>query len=183
MLGAAGVTVGLALQNALSNLAGGFIIMLAKPFQAGDYIRIGGEEGYAESMTILYTQLLTRDNRRVYIPNSIVSSGALVNLSQKGRMRLDIPLTVSYDSDLHAAKAALLDAVGALPCTLKDPAAVVAVSALGESGVELLILVWVSKENYFTAKSAILEASKSALEEAGVIIPFPQVDVHLPDKQ
>ena len=180
MLGAAGVTVGLALQNALSNLAGGFIIMLAKPFQAGDYIRVGNEEGYAESVTILYTQLLTRENRRIYIPNSIVSSGAVVNLSQKGRLRLSVPLSVSYDTDLGAARTVLLEAVRALTVTLKDPPPVMEISALADSGVELVLFVWVSKENYFTAKSAVLEAAKNALDTAGITIPFPQVDVHMP---
>lgn len=182
MLGAAGVTVGLALQNALSNLAGGFIILFAKPFQAGDYVRIGSDEGYAESVTILYTQLLTRDNRRIYIPNSIVSSGAVVNLSQKGKLRVSVPVSVSYDTDLSAARDVLLEAVLALPVTLKDPAPTVTVTALGESGVDLSVNVWVSKENYFPANPAILEAAKNALDQAGIAIPFPQMDVHMLNK-
>lgn len=178
LLGAAGVTVGLALQNSLSNLAGGFVLMLAKPFQAGDYIITGGEEGYVEAVTILYTQLTTRDNRSIYIPNSAVSAGAVVNLSRKGKLRVSIPVTVSYDSDIKAARAALLDAVKPLKFALEKPEPTVTVDALGESGITLLLNVWVGKSDYFTAQPALRETVRDALRAAGIEIPFPQLVVH-----
>lgn len=180
LLGAAGVTVGLALQNSLSNLAGGFVLMLAKPFQAGDYILADGEEGYVEAVTILYTQLTTRDNRSVYLPNSKVSSGAVINLSQKGKLRISATVSVSYDTDIAAARTALLEAVKPLKFALDKPEPTVTVDALADSGITLSLNVWVGKSDYFTAQPALRETVKNALNAAGITIPFPQVDVHFP---
>lgn len=178
LLGAAGVTVGLALQSSLSNLAGGFVLMLAKPFQAGDYIIADGQEGFVEAVTILYTQLTTRDNRSVYLPNSIVSSGAVVNLSQKGKLRLNVKVTVPYSANLDSVRYALLTAVNKLDCIEKQPEPNVIVDALGDYGVELLLNAWVGKQAYFTAAPVLRETAKAALDAAGIAIPFPQIDVH-----
>ena len=178
LLGAAGVTVGLALQNSLSNLAGGFVLMLAKPFQAGDYILVGNTEGYVEAVTILYTQLTTRDNRSVFLPNSIVSSGSVVNLSQKGKLRVSIPVTVAYDTEIEAAREALLDAVTQLVVVLKTPAPSVTVSELGDHGIELSLNVWVGKSDYFSVQPLLREIIKAALDASGIEIPYPQLDVH-----
>lgn len=178
MVGAAGVTVGLAMQNSLSQLAGGFLLLLAKPFQAGDYIIADGEEGFVDSVTILYTKLITRDNRVVYLPNGSVSSGALVNLSQRGTLKVCVPISVSYSADLQKARAAILNAVGSSGQILQEPAPSVTVSALADSGVELSVNVWVKRADYFGTRGVILEISKQALDEAGVEIPFPQIVVH-----
>ena len=182
LLGAACVTVGLALQNSLSNLAGGFVLMLAKPFQAGDYILADGEEGYVEAVTILYTQLTTRDNRSVYLPNSVVSAGSVVNFSRKGKLRVSIPVSVSYDTDIAAARAALLEAVEPLTFALDKPEPTVIVDALADSGITLSLNVWVGKSDYFTAQPALRETVRNALSAAGIVIPFPQLDVHMPQK-
>lgn len=182
LLGAAGVTVGLALQNSLSNLAGGFVLMLAKPFQAGDYIIADGEEGYVEAVTILYTQLTTRDNRSVYLPNSRVSSGAVVNLSRKGKLRISIPVSVSYSTDIAQTRDALLTAAKKQKYVIREPEPTVTVNALGDSGMELLLNVWVAKFDYFTAQPELRELVKLTLDEAGVEIPFPQVVVHKGEK-
>lgn len=178
VIGAAGVTIGLALQNSLSNLAGGFVILFAKPFQRGDYIKTGDEEGYVESVTILYTELITRDNRSIYLPNSIVSGGAVVNLSKNGKLRVTVKVTVSYRTDLSAAKAILLKAMNGLKITLKSPEPFVTVAELAASGIELEVSAWVNKTDYFLAPSKMLEAAKLALDSAGIEIPFPQVVVH-----
>ena len=178
LLGALGVTVGLALQNSLSNLAGGFVLMLARPFQAGDYIIADGEEGYVEAVTILYTQLTTRDNRSVYLPNSMVSSGAVINLSRKGKLRVSIPVSVSYSTNIAAARNALLTAAKQEKYVIREPEPTVTVNALGESGMELMLNVWVSEFDYFTAQPELRELVKHSLDEAGVEIPFPQVVVH-----
>ncbi|MBR3447949.1 MAG: mechanosensitive ion channel family protein [Oscillospiraceae bacterium] len=182
LLGAAGVTVGLALQNSLSNLAGGFVLMLAKPFQAGDYIIADGEEGYVEAVTILYTQLTTRDNRSVYLPNSRVSSGAVVNLSRKGKLRISIPVSVSYSTDIAQTRDALLTAAKKQKYVIREPEPTVTVNVLGDSGMELLLNVWVAKFDYFTAQPELRELVKLTLDEAGVEIPFPQVVVHKGEK-
>ena len=178
VIGAAGVTVGLALQNALSNLSGGFIIMLSKPFQAGDYIIAGGKEGFVESVTILHTQLRTRDHRCIYLPNSIVSAGAVENLTQKGELRLAVPVTVSYRADIKAARDVLLKAVNATEHILKKPEAAVSVKELGDHGVVLCIYCWVKPEHCMTAEAAVREAAKYALDAAGIEIPYPQLVLH-----
>lgn len=178
VVGAAGVTIGLALQNSLSNLAGGFVILFAKPFQRGDYISVGTDEGFVESVSILYTELVTLDNRCVYLPNSIVSGGAVINLSKNGKLRVNVRVSVAYDTDLSEAKAVLLKAVSGLKIALKTPEPFVTVAELAESGVVLGVYIWVNKSNYFIAPSQMLQASKEALAAAGITIPFPQVVVH-----
>lgn len=178
VVGAAGLAIGLALQNSLSNLAGGFIILFAKPFQRGDYIIIGEEAGFVEAVTILYTELITLDNRSIHLPNSIVSAGAVQNLSQNGTLRVSVPVTVSYDTDLGKAKAILLKTAAGLPVTRKEPAPVAAVTELGNHGVTLTVLFWVEKGDYFTASGKMLEAVKYAFDEADITIPYPQLDLH-----
>lgn len=178
VVGAAGLAVGLALQNSLSNLAGGFIILFAKPFQRGDYIETAGESGFVESVTILYTQLITRDNRSIYLPNSIVSSGAVQNLSQNGTLRISVPVSVSYQTDLKTAKDILLETVKSLSITRKEPEPSVAVTELGTHGITLTVYYWVGKNDSFIAPSKLLEAVKYAFDEAGIEIPYPQIDVH-----
>lgn len=178
VVGAAGVAIGLALQSSLSDLAGGFIIMFAKPFQAGDYIIAGGQEGFVESVSILYTHLMTVDNRSIYLPNNIVAGGAVVNLSQKGILRISVPVSVSYDTDLDLARRVLIDAVKQQKLILCEPAPTVLVKELADSGIVLHVSVWVKKTNYFIAPSAVMECAKKAFEKAGISIPFPQVDVH-----
>ncbi len=178
LLGTAGVAIGLALQNTLSNLAGGFLIMLAKPFRSGDYIRVGDAEGYVESVTILYTTLRALDNRVFYLPNGSVSAGQIVNLSEKGTLRVNPSLSVSYSTDIDKARSAILTALAAEQKILKDPPPVVVVTELGDSGVKLTVFAWVNKSDYIAAPSRILEVSKKALDAAGIEIPFPQVVVH-----
>ena len=178
VVGAAGLAVGLALQNSLSNLAGGFIILFAKPFQRGDYIISGENAGYVEGVTILYTELITLDNRTIFLPNSIVSSGALQNLSQNGTLRVSVPVTVSYRSDLSIVKDVLLNAVSSLAITQKDPAPSIAVTELGENGITLTAFFWVKQNDYFTAPAKLLEAVKAAFDEAEIEIPYPQIVIH-----
>ncbi|MCQ2417816.1 MAG: mechanosensitive ion channel family protein [Oscillospiraceae bacterium] len=178
IIGAAGVTIGLALQNSLSNLAGGFVLLFAKPFQPGDYIIVSDKEGYVEQITIFYTKLLTRDNQKIYLPNSIVSSGAVVNLSQKRSLRVIVPLTIAYGSDLEMVRQALLTTLKMQKIVKPVPEPCIAVSELADSGIKLSIIVWVDNEDYFVAVGPILEAAINALRDIHVEIPYPQLDVH-----
>lgn len=178
VVGAAGLAIGLALQNSLSNLAGGFIILFAKPFETGDYIMIGTEAGYVKEVSILYTALTTLDNRTIYLPNSIVSSGALQNFSQNGTLRVSVPVTVSYQTDLSIAKDAMLNAIQALPITKKEPSPSIAVTELGANGVTLTAFFWVDKTDYFVAPSKLLEVLKQNFDEAHIEIPYPQLTLH-----
>ena len=181
LVGTAGVTVGLALQNALSNLAGGFLLLFAKPFQAGDYIICGTNEGYAESVNTLYTELRTRDNRSIFLPNSIVSSGAVINLSRRSSLKISVPVSVSYSTDLQQARDVLLASAGQCGIMLKDPAPTVTVLELADSGVVLNLNFWVNRTDYFIGRPTALEIAKQALEQASIEIPFPQVTVHQSD--
>ena len=178
VIGAAGVTVGLALQNSLSNLAGGFILLFAKPLQSGDYVIVGDKEGFVESVTILYTELKTWDNRRIYLPNSVVTAGAVVNLSKSGALRVYVLASVSYGTDLQHAREVILSHLSKQPMFLSDPAPTVSVKELADSGVVLNIGASVTKEHFFSARPKMLEYTKEALDQAGIEIPFPQVTVH-----
>ena len=182
VVGAAGLPIGLALQNSLSNLAGGFIILFAKPFESGDYIMIGTEAGFVKEVSILYTSLVTLDNRTVYLPNSLVASGALQNLSQNGTLRVSVPVTVSYRTDLSVAKDIMMEAVQSLAVTKKEPQPSIAVTELGANGVTLTALFWVDQSDYFGAPSKLLESVKAAFDEAGIEIPYPQLAIHSPAK-
>ncbi len=178
IIGAAGVAIGLALQNTLSNLAGGFILMMAKPFQAGDYIRSATQEGFVESVSILYTKLRTLDNESIFVPNSLISSGSVANLSQRGKLRIRVTLSVSYASDIRKTRTVLLKALSENDVVLNKPAPVVSVFELADSGISLCLFVWVRSADYFTARSSVLECCKVALDRAGIEIPYPQIDVH-----
>ena len=183
VIGAAGLAIGLALQNSLSNVAGGFIILFAKPFQRGDYVSINGEAGYIEEVTILYTELITLDKRSIFLPNSIVSSSAVQNLTKNGLLRVNVPVTVSYDTNLGHARDVLMKTVKSLSVTLKNPEPAVAVTELGSNGVTLTVLFWVKSADYFVAPSKLLENVKENFGEAGIEIPYPQLDVHaVPEK-
>ena len=178
VLGTAGVTVGLALQNTLSNLAGGFLILIAKPFRTGDYIAIGDATGYVESVSILYTKIIAIDNRAIFLPNGTVSSGKIVNLSQKGTLRVSVPVSIAYTSNIGTARTAILTTLAAQEKILKDPSPAVAVTEFADSGMTLTIFAWVKKADYIAAPATILECAKTALDNAGIEIPFPQVVVH-----
>lgn len=178
VIGTAGVTIGLALQNSLSNLAGGFVILFAKPFGVGDRISVGDAEGTVESVTILYTKLISIDNRSIFLPNSIVTSGKLVNLSQNGKLRVSVPLSVSYNTNLDTARTVLLEAIKKSGVDSGSPAASVVVKELADSGVVLTMFVWVKQEDLYRAPPLLLEYAKNALDAANIEIPFPQVTIH-----
>lgn len=178
VIGTAGVTIGLALQSSLSNLAGGFVILFAKPFGVGDRICVGDAEGTVESVTILYTKLISLDNRSIFLPNSIVTSGKLVNLSQNGKLRVSVPVTVSYRTNLDTARTVLMQAIAESGVDSKSPAASVMVRELGENGVVLNMFVWVKQEDYYRAPLLLLEHAKNALDAAHIEIPYPQLTIH-----
>ena len=181
VLGAAGITIGLAVQNCLSNVAGGFIILFSKIFIAGDYVIIGTDEGYVEAVTILHTRLRDRSNRTIYVPNGNVTSGTIVNLSKRGTVRLTIPMLISYDADIDKARKALLKAVSEDKQYLKDPAPTITVEEHADSGVRIAMYVWVHSDDYFAAKCALLELAKHTLDAAKIEIPYPQIVVHADD--
>lgn len=179
VIGSCGLAFGLALQGGLSNLAGGVMLMIFKPFHAGDYIVTEKCEGIVEEIGIFYTKLVTIDNQSVSIPNSVLSSNIVVNASAKENRGVDINLSVAYGTDIETARQALIGCAMSNPLVLKNPPPAVVVTEHGDSCIKLLFRSFVKWENYRQVRGELYEASIGALREAGVEIPFPQVDVHV----
>ena len=180
ILGSAGVAIGLAIQGSLSNLAGGALILLLKPFRVGDYIvDSAGREGTVDEIQIFYTKLHTFDNKVVVLPNGNLANNSLINLTAMSTRRLDIKVQIAYGADLKKAREVLTDMLDASEYTLKDQVRRVIVDSLDDSGVTLCLHSFVRTEDYWNAKWALTERCKLTLDENGVEIPFPQVDVHM----
>ena len=179
IIGAAGLAVGLALQGSFSNFAGGVLILLFKPFKVGDLIEAHGEFGEVKEIQIFVTKLITVKNRVAIIPNGILSNGIIKNFSEEGKLRVDIAIGISYDSNIKEAKDILLNIIKSHPLTLKEPAPVVNVLDLGDSSVNLGVRPYATPEDYWTVYFECIEQCKEALDEANITIPFPQRDVHM----
>jgi small conductance mechanosensitive channel len=179
VLGAAGLAVGLALQGSLSNFAAGVLIIIFRPFKAGDYIEGGGVSGVVQAIHIFTTTLTTPDNKRVIVPNSKMMGDNITNYSAEGTRRLDLTASISYSDSLDKAKAALMDLLAKDPRVLKDPAPFVGVLALAESSIDFAVRPWVKVDDYWDVFFALNEAIKKRFGAEGLTIPFPQRDVHL----
>ena len=178
MIGAAGLAIGLALQGSLANFAGGVLIMLFRPFRAGDWIEGQGVSGSVDSIQIFHTTLKTADNKVVIVPNGALSNGHITNYSREPRRRADINVGIDYSSDIKRAREVLLD-IAKDPRVQLDPAPVVFVTGLGDSAVNLSLRVWVATGDFWPVTFAFTELAKERLTEAGIGIPFPQRVVHL----
>jgi len=181
LIASAGVTVGLALQGSLSNLAGGILILLTKPFTVGDYIvdSGSGKEGVVKEIQICYTKLLTVDNQMIIIPNGTLANSATTNVTKEKYRRIDINVGISYGSDIDEARKVLLKMLNKDECVIQDKEKSVLVSNLGNSSVDLIVRFWVEGKNYWDTKFRLTENTKKSLDKANITIPFPQMDVHL----
>ena len=179
VIGSCGLAFGLALQGGLSNLAGGVMLMIFKPFHAGDYIIIPQCEGVVEEIGIFYTKLVTLDNQSISIPNSVLSSNIVTNTSAKENRGVDVDISVAYNTDIEAARQALFRCARENPLVLEEPSPVVVVTGHGDSCIKLLFRSFTRWDNYRQVKAELSEASLTALREADIEIPFPQVDVHM----
>jgi len=179
ILGAAGLAIALALQGSLSNFASGVLIIIFRPFKAGDMVDVAGISGVVQRVDIFQTIFKTGDNKKIIVPNSQITGGAIINYSAEARRRIDLVIGISYDSDLRQAKQILEEILSADSRILKDPAPVVAVSALADSAVQLIVRPWVEAENYWPVYWATLEKIKLAFDEQGIEIPFPQMSLHM----
>ena len=174
-----GVCVGLAVNGALSNLAGGVLIILTRPFRIDDYIEAQGHSGTVEDIHITYTKLRTPDNKVIYIPNGPLSSGTVVNYSLKDTRRVDFVFSISYAADFNKAKRIIAEIVEAHPLALKDPAPTIRVSEHAASSINITTRVWVNSADYWTVNFDVLEAVKERFDAEGIEIPFNQMDVHI----
>ena len=178
VIGAAGLAIGLALQGSLANFAGGVLIMLFRPFRAGDWIEAQGVAGSVDSIQIFHTTLKTADNKVVIVPNGSLSNGHITNYSREAMRRTDINLGIDYSSDIRRAREVLLQ-IAEDPRVLRDPAPVVFVTGLADSAVNLSLRVWVNTPDYWPVTFEFTELAKERLSAAGIGIPFPQRVVHL----
>lgn len=181
VLGAAGLAIGLALQGSLSNFAGGVLIILLKPFKIGDWIEVQGISGSVQDISLFYTKLNTFGNQLAIIPNGELSNDNIVNYSGNPTRRDAITIGVSYESDIKKAKQVLLDLLAEQEGILKDPAPAVVVTELADSSVNFSVRFWAPNEVFWDCHWYTIEEAKTRLEAAGIIIPFPQRDVHFFD--
>ncbi len=179
VLGAAGLAVGLALQNSLGNLAAGVMLVLFRPFTKGDYVEAGGTSGTVTEVGLFQSVLNTPDNRRVIVPNGQITSENITNYSAYDTRRIDLIIGVGYGDDLKVARSTIEKVLGDHDKVLDDPAPVIWVMELGDSSVNFAVRPWVQAADYWGVRSELLESLKVELEAAGCEIPFPQRDVHL----
>ena len=179
VIASAGVAVGLALQGSLSNLAGGVLILLLKPFGIGDYIVAAGVEGTVTTIQMFATKLTTPDNRVIIVPNSTLSNGTITNVSAMDKRRLDITASIAYTADLKLAKSVLMSLLEGCEYVMKDEVYDVFVANLGASSVDLNVRFWVKSSDYWTAKAYITENIKVKLDANNIEIPYNKLDVQI----
>ncbi len=180
ILGSAGLAVGLALQGSLSNFAGGVLILVLRPFEIGDYIKTAdGYEGTVNQIQVCYTRLLTVDNQVITIPNGILSNQAITNVTKMDKRRVDVIIRVAYDTDLKKAQSIMRELLSNAEGRILEEDINVFVGDLNESAIEINGRVWVKADSYWPVKWSLNEELAEAYKEAGIHIPYQQLDVHV----
>ena len=174
-----GLALGLALQGALSNVAGGIIIILMRPFRIGDYIFTNGESGTVEDIHMFYTTLVTPDNRVIHVPNGNLANNVIVNNSIKEKRRVDVIMSIAYDADFEKAKQLIYEVCSKNELIDKTPDYFVAVGSYSSSSVDLNIRVWTNNANYWTVHRYLMHEVKKTFDLNGIKIPFIQLDVNI----
>lgn len=181
LLGSAGVAIGLAVQGSLSNFVGGVLILVLKPFRVGDYIKEDGHnnEGEVKEISLFYTKLATVDNKVIVLPNGSLANSSLTNATASDCRRMDMIVGISYQADLRQAKEVLMKVLEQEEAVLKDRDCLVYVDQLADSAVNIGVRCWFSIEDFWKAKWRVTENIKYALDDAGIEIPYPQMDIHM----
>ena len=181
VIGTAGVAIGLALQNSLSNLAGGFLILFSKPFVVGSYIKSNGEEGTVDSINILYTRLITVDNKVVYIPNGMAANAVCINFNELPLRRVDQLVSISYDEDYEKAISSVRTALAKETkiITEGENAPFVAVSAQSASSIDITVRVWCKSADYWDVYFSVVKNIREQFIKDNIDVPFNQLDVHI----
>ncbi len=182
LIGSAGLTIGLALQGSLSNFAGGVLILILKPFHIGDFIIVGDKEGTVLSIDIIYTKVVTIDNKVIVFPNGSLANANIVNVTDEPTRRLDLLIPIGYHDDIRAVKEELFKVSQSNEKILKDQPVDLFVAGYGDNAVQIALRVWVNKEDYFVAKCELLETIKYMFDEKGFTIPFQQLNVTVDQK-
>lgn len=178
VLGAAGLAVGLALKDSLSNFAAGVMLIIFRPFTVGDYINAGGSSGTVDEIALFKTLLRTPDNQRVIVPNSAIFGGTITNVNTLGTRRVDLVFGIAYDDDMKKAKEILEQIVADDERILKEPAAAVSLGELADSSVNFNVRPWCNASDYWALRADLLMRVKEAFDANGISIPFPQQEVH-----
>lgn len=179
ILGAAGLAIGLALKDSLSNFSSGVMLVFFRPFKAGDFIEAAGIAGVVHSVRIFNTVMKTGDNRVITVPNSLIYAGTITNFSAEPTRRIDMTIGIGYGDDIPRAKELIMDVVTGDERVLKDPAPAILLMELADSSVNFAVRPWVASGDYWATRSDLLERIKAALEDNGLSIPYPQRDLHI----
>ena len=179
IIGAAGLAIGLALKDSLSNFASGVMLVLFRPFAKDDFIEAGGVTGTVNEIHLVSTLLTTPDNKLITVPNALMFTSTITNYSAKDTRRVDMVIGVGYNDDLKVAADVLKKICENHPLILKDPAPKIFINNLGDSAVDFVVRPWAKSGDYWTVLAEVLETAKADLEAAGCNIPYPQTDVHL----
>ena len=179
VLGTAGLAIGLAMQGGLTNMVGGLIILIFKPFKVGDWIEVNGASGSVEAITIFHTILCSLDQTKIVLPNGDLANSKVSNFSANPKRRLCLDFSVSYDSDIDKVKEVLNDVINKEEMVLKDEEIFVRLTKHDESALIFTVRVWVLNKDLWPLKFNLLENTKKAFDKNGITIPFPQMDVHL----
>jgi small conductance mechanosensitive channel len=179
VMGAAGLAIGLALKDSLSNLASGVMLVLTRPFQKGDFVDVAGTSGKVTEIKLFSTYLLSPDNKKLIIPNGQITADVITNYTSEGKRRIDLVVGVDYADDIKQAKKILQDTINGHELVLQDPAPVVQLGELADSSVNFKVRPWVKTDDYWTVHADLMEQIKLNIEAGGCSFPFPQRDVHL----
>jgi small conductance mechanosensitive channel len=182
ILGAAGLAIGLALQSSLANFAAGFLLIIFRPFKVGDVIEAAGVTGKVDEIQIFTTTLRTPDNKTIIVPNGKLSNDNIINYSTQETRRVDLVVGVGYDSDLKQVRGVLRGVVDGDERILKKPEPLIAVGELGDSRVNFFVRVWVKSGDYWNLFYDLNETIKIRLDEAGIDIPYPTMDINLHER-
>ena len=182
MLSVAGLAVSMALQKTLSNLAGGLVLLVTKPFVVGDYVEADGISGTIAAVDMSYTTFVTPDNKEIFVPNSQLSATKITNYNRLGRRRMDVTLTASYDAPTAQVRSAIEEALAAIPGILDDPAPMVYLSEYQSSSIEYLTRLWTAADDYWTVYYALLEGVRESFARHGVEMTYDHLNVHIVEK-
>lgn len=182
VLGTAGVAVGLALKDSLSNVAGGVILLINRTIKVGDYVQINSYEGTVDEISILYTKLITVDNKDIFFPNGVIATSPFINFSSEGKRRIEHIFSISYNNDYKKAIEVIKDIIDKHPLVNKNDELFVRLSELSSNSLDIKIRVWVKTSDYWTVYYDLLEQIKDKFDETGICIPYNQLDVHIVEK-
>ncbi len=183
LLSVAGLAVSLALQNTLSNVAGGMLLLVTRPFQVGDYVEADGVGGTVSAIGLSYTTFVTIDNKEIFVPNSQVSAAKITNYTAQEKRRVELSVSVSYEAPTQTVKDAIQEVLDAIPQRLEDPAPEIRLAEYKESSIRYLIRVWTATPDYWTVYYAVLEGVRDSFARHGVKMTYNHLNVHLLERE